>query len=281
MADNNLESSYKLITDGSWTIDNMSGYVKDMNRDLNGDSAYDENDYYGYMTSLGGTMVMTYAFDNPTVTIGPDNKVSLDLNTAKFSTSIDKVLSLCYSNSGYVVANDKEAQLADMFVKGQSLLYAGFMSDTLLYFREMEDDYGMLIFPKYDEAQEEYYTKVGGGSFVLGIPLVCGDADLVGTITEALAIESYRTIMPAVYEITLSQKGLRDAESYSVYELIMKNIILDFGQLYRMGKNNYILMLQTCVRNGENTLASLSASLEPEYYAHYQDIVDTLASLDA
>lgn len=283
LADMGLESPYTYVLDGTWTIDRMISYLRDTKIDKNGDSKYDENDFYGLLTSHGGTLVFTYAFDNKTMEISDDYTCTLTLFSDRMVQSVDKVLDLCYnSNSTYIVSNSQESDIAKMFRNGQSIMYAGFLSDTLLYFRDMENDYGLLPYPKLNEEQSNYYTKVGGGSVVLGLPITnYGTIDFLASVTEALAIESYNLIYPAVYEISLQGKALRDNESLTMYRIIMDGAFLDFTQLYRMSYTAYCNMLQTCVEAQQNIISSRMAAISRAALKHYQGILDKFAELDA
>lgn len=283
VADMGLENPYTYVSDGTWTIDRMISYLKDTRIDKNGDSKYDANDSYGLLTSHGGSLVYTYAFDNKTMEISDNYTCTLTLFSDRMVQSVDKVLDLCYnSNSTYIVSNSMESDIAKMFKNEQSVMYAGFLSDSLLYFRDMEADYGLLPYPKFDEQQSGYYTKVGGGSVVLGLPITNYETiDFLAPVTEALAIESYNLIYPAVYEISLQGKALRDDESLTMFKIIMDGAFLDFTQLYRMSYTAYCNMLQTCVEAQQNIISSRMASITRAAIKHYQGILDKFAELDA
>ena len=145
------ESMYDLVRDGKWTIDKFLEVTENATQDVNGDSVYDENDNYGFMASFGSVGIFTYSCDQDMVSVSKDGEVKIEIYTEKMQDIVEKVNKLCYEgNRSYVKGVDKEAAIAKMFANGQSLFYAGFLSDALLYFRDMKDDYGMLPFPKYD-----------------------------------------------------------------------------------------------------------------------------------
>ena len=45
--------------------------------------------------------------------------------------------------------------------------------------REMEDDYGVIPFPKYDEEQGTYLSLVHDVAYMYGIPADCGNIEPV------------------------------------------------------------------------------------------------------
>ena len=98
--------------------------------------------------------------------------------------------------------------------------------------RDFETDYGILPYPKWDEAQDGYYTMVDGGHEGLAVPVSVKDVEFVGTITEALNAESYKRTVPVFYDIVLKTKGSRDEQSIAMLDMIFANRIFDFGYVY-------------------------------------------------
>ncbi len=47
-------------------------------------------------------------------------------------------------------------------------------------------EYGIIPYPKYDEAQEEYYTQVDGSHCVLAIPKTVEDLEFVGVYVKMI-----------------------------------------------------------------------------------------------
>lgn len=269
------ESMYDLVRNGKWTIDKFLEVTENATQDINGDSKYDENDNYGFMASFGSVGIFTYSCDQDMVSVSKDGEVKIEIYTEKMQDIVEKVNKLCYEgNRSYVKGVNKEADIAKMFANGQSLFYAGFLSDALLYFRDMKDDYSMLPFPKYDENQEHYYTSVSGGTGMLGIPLTVADPDFTGLITEALAIESYNSVRPAIYETVMENKLLRDEDSVEMYETLLDGIRVEFAVVYHSSNSDIPFTLWNLTEKKSTDLASYINSRGPKALAAYQKIVD-------
>ena len=73
------------------------------------------------------------------------------------------------------------------------------------------------------------------------------DPEFTGVMLEALSMESYRTLNPAVYEISMSGKYLRDEESYEMYQIIQNSGVYDFNWNYGAG-NCFAFMMRDMVR---------------------------------
>ena len=94
--------------------------------------------------------------------------------------------------------------------------------------RAMETDFGILPFPKYDEAQPKYYSRAGRG-WINCVPVTAADLGRTSVIMEALAAESKNHVIPAYYEVALRTKFLRDDESEEMLDIIEKNRFVDLG----------------------------------------------------
>ena len=269
------ESMYDLVRNGKWTIDKFLEVTENATQDINGDSVYDENDNYGFMASFGSVGIFTYSCDQDMVSVSKDGEVNIEIYTEKMQDIVEKVNKLCYEgNRSYVKGVAKEADIAKMFANGQSLFYAGFLSDALLYFRDMKDDYGLLPFPKYDENQEHYYTSVSGGTGMLGIPLTVADPDFTGLITEALAIESYNSVRPAIYNTVMEDKLLRDEDSVEMYQTLLDGIRVEFAVVYVSSNSDIPFTLWKLSEKKSTDLASYINSRGPRALKAYQKIVD-------
>ena len=61
----------------------------------------------------------------------------------------------------------------------------------------------ILPYPKYNEAQDNYYTVVFDNHSVFCVPKTVKDPERSGLIMEAMGYESMRIVTPAYYEIML------------------------------------------------------------------------------
>jgi hypothetical protein len=89
-------------------------------------------------------------------------------------------------------------------------------------FRAMEDDYGILTVPKWDENQAEYHTTSHANYSLLSVPVTVPEErhNMIGAAMEALAFEGYRTTTPAYFDSTLKDKFSRDEETLQVLDIL-------------------------------------------------------------
>ena len=131
-----------------------------------------------------------------------------------------------------------------MFSSGKAVFTGDTLGVSAAAFRETCDfDYGIIPYPKYDEAQKNYYTVPGGSFSILALPLTVTDYDIVETCVTALSAESWKNVLSAYYDVVLKYKGARDEESIEMLDIVLngRNISFEFvydawtGFVYKTG----------------------------------------------
>lgn len=271
--DLNIEDIYQTVKNGDWTLDKLLKLTADKANDINGDGNYDQNDTYGFISSYGASGIFTTGCGVSVLKL-KGSEVELTLMNEKTQSVVEKVCKLAFENSStYIVDNSMEKTVAQMFANGQSLFYSGFLSDPLSYFRDMDDDFALLPLPKYDNAQENYYTTISGGNGMLGIPTDVRDRKMTGLVTEALAIESYQNIRPAVYETVMKNKLLRDDDSVEIFDTIISGIKVDFAFLYT--SKGYGRTLKDLLMKKSTDLSSYYAERESSAVDYYNEVIES------
>ena len=98
--------------------------------------------------------------------------------------------------------------------------------------KEMESEYGIIPFPKFDENQTEYVSATRDSHSGLMVASNIQNPAMVGAAIEALCMYGYRDITPAYYETTLKLKYLSDETAMSMLDLIRDSVDFDFAILY-------------------------------------------------
>jgi hypothetical protein len=100
----------------------------------------------------------------------------------------------------------------------------------------MEDDFGILPVPKWDEDQQEYYTNIDNqSSDVICVLKTVRDTELVGAVIEAMSAASYELVVPLYCESVLELRGARDPESSEMLRMILGTRVMDWETLYGSG----------------------------------------------
>lgn len=258
LADYGFEDPYRSVYDGAWTWDLLSEMTRAAFQDINGDGAPDDGDRYGYSIILNHRMIpVPYSCGEKVCTRDGDGYPSLaNMNTEKMRDIITKYYSLLFENPGtylYMSGNELE-----MFRNGR-VLFLHYVIQNIKALRDLEFDYGLLPQPKYSEEQPDYYSLAQ--SNVMVIPSNASDLEFTGVITEALSAESYRTVLPALYEVTFENKYLRDEDSYRMFTLIKDSLVYDALWNYAEGDQTVYFLSQL--------MSKKSTDLSSFYAANY------------
>lgn len=282
-----LDNLYDVVNDGKWTLDYVMNLTKDIYKDLNGNNERDKEDYYGLTQTLrSGLNAYFWSSGGKVITKGSDGELELTMNTPHTYDIIEKLYQLCYESEGVCTERDYtgfnwEGLFAGYsFRDDLSLMIGGTLDMSIKYFRERKGEYGILPYPKLDEAQEEYYTMVDGFHSILAVPKTISDPEFVGIITEALNAESYKSVVPQYYEVALKTKYTYDDESVKMLDMIVDSRIFDFGYIYDAWQGT-AFYTETLIRDKKSKdFASFYASNSASAIDYYNKVFAFFDSLE-
>lgn len=279
-ANYDMPNMYEVVNQGKFTLDYLVELSKDIYVDMNQNGAVDNDDLYGY-TSDCQSNINTYlwAFDNPVFRKVGD-KLEYVYKTDKMPDIVEKLTNTFTQYQGirtdtkYVsAAGNSHGYSRDMFQRSLSIFANGYISMSLTNFRDMTDDFGILPYPKWDEAQESYYTMADGHHEALAVPKTASDLERIGVITEALCAESYKILMPAYYDVALKVKSARDEESIAMLDMIVNSRVFDFGYVYD-GWGGASFFLQSLIQSKNANFESFYAKKEKSVLKYYTKVTD-------
>ena len=158
-----------------------------------------------------------------------------------------------------------------LFPQGQSLFYVDQVGGIDAMRKKMEDDFGIVPIPKYDEVQENYYSVFDTAyGTAYAIPTTQEDPDPAGRSLEVMGFYSQDTIYPAVIEKNILVKGIRDEESGKMLDIIFQNKFYELGQ---WGSFVYEQIMGMAL-DGSNKFASKIASITKATEKEFAAIAD-------
>lgn len=255
---------YQEVRDNKWTIDRMIALTTDVYSDINGDGIRDSGDEYGFAGETATNLdVYTFAFDIPIISRGDTGLPVLALNTPKTLEAVDKINTLYWSTGGsYICEQGEWGNEIGMFKNGSAMFATTWLGQMFGTFREMDDDYGVLPYPKWDESQEKYLTGSMDNYSVLGIPKTATDVEFVGIITEALNSESYKQLFPVYFEQALQTKYARDEGTIEMLEILMEGRNFDMVTLFSSQISGMPWLIRELVAKKSTDFASSYAKNE-------------------
>nr|MBQ4320408.1 extracellular solute-binding protein [Clostridia bacterium] len=260
----NMEYPYQTVLDGKWTLDKMNEYSSAVVSDLNGDSVIDEkNDRYGYATTAWSGPIQALFSGGQRVCIKDENgDMQLILNTPLTVSIFEKYFSIVDSE-GMGVVKDGNVK-ADMFKNGRLLFMDNWLASVIML-RDMDNDFGIIPWPKYDETVEGYYAAVQASCNMITVPVTVKNVELVSAIIEQMAYLGWRDVVPTYYDVVLKSKYTRDEESPEMIDLIREGRVFDIGYFYT-GKAEILVEIHSpgphLAQSADHNFASFYAKME-------------------
>ncbi len=220
---------YELVKDGDWTFDEFAYLVKKGSADLNGDGVMNvDDDQYGFATyDYGSPIAILYTGGQKIYGRDDEGNFALTLYTNKTVEIFDEFFRLIDNEAVYISNGNNTTWYTKLFKEGRTMFSDGSLGDAKSY-RDLDDDFGILPYPKFDE-DDEYATVINGYNPLVVIPITVEDTERTGAITEALCAYGSKYVLPAFYDVSLKTKYARDDESEEMMDIIRDSIIYDIG----------------------------------------------------
>ncbi len=279
--DLNLGEPYEMVRDGTWTCDVVYKMAEAAIQDLNGDGQMTVDDRFGFITEWDRIGFVAY-FGTGNLLVDIIDGVPVASQSEKlidaFSKCVDylKIDGMMLDTfKQFGTAESSRVEGYNLFKQGNSLFVITGTS-TLTSLGDMEDDYGLVPLPKWDEAQTQYYAAFDRD--VVAVPLSCStDLERVCVIKEALAVESLNMVYPAYYENALKNRYVRDQDSIEMMEIITAGVINDLGQQpwWNIVRNPW----QDTLQKKSTDFASAVQKNMPKSEAAIADLMELVAKL--
>ena len=260
------ENLYTVVDDGRWTIDYQIQLSKDLYRDADGSGTVSEGDTVGFASSTLSYLDPYWSScDIQIITKDADNYLQYSLDSEKLSNTVDKLIVLFHQSNAWFDKSSgddgKQTAMSNLFATGNvgtvTLRLGSVETDQFI---TMQDEYGIIPMPKYDENQEKYYTFLHDQFTSIGIPSVHSSDEekvqMLGAVLEALALENYKSVVPTYYEVALKGRYLEDSESWRMLDMIYENVKVDAGVLYTKNLGSIHQTPRNMIEAGRNTVSS-------------------------
>ena len=257
--DLNLGDIYSTVLDGKWTFDRFGEMSRAAVSDVNGDSVMDENDQYGY-TSLGKQVLPGFWIAGGALSMKKDDGqlVYTAPTDQKFIDVCQKVFEITWNDNIWhrvPITVDREEEM-QMFCDGKALFTDSSCFQISLT-RDAATDFGIIPYPKYDETQDKYYSRIEGCE-LFGVPLTNADPEMTSVILEAMACESRKIVIPAYYEVALKVKFTRDEESSKMLDIAFENRVFDYGDTILCEEFRDGVMRQAFAKDNRDIVSTLT-----------------------
>lgn len=238
-----LEDPYKLVEEGTWTLDKMMEMSagKYVDNDSSGNKT--AADTYGYMTYHMN--IDAFFASSGLLSIEKNNNdeliVSDMYNGDKITSLIEKLGNWfgaggeAYQNSSTTIRNIFFEERS-VFTMDRVFIVAG--KDNSETTTKIEFKFGIIPVPKYDVAQSRYYTNVGYPFTMYCISSAISDTDAASATLEYMAYDSARLVTPAVFENAMKVKYASDEVASAHYDLVRNSVTFELSRVYTIPLNN-------------------------------------------
>ncbi len=257
-----IDKLYETVFDGKWTWEMMAKYVSDVYVDKNSNGRADEEDVLGLFTYCSSptdhfayTAGLSFSYRDT------DGNILLYENQERNVQVAETIYDLMFENKGVFFDCDGliwDIHAAPSFAEGRSLFYPLTITFADL-FRDMQDPYAIITYPKLDLKQEDYKTLIHDNATVFAVPNTVKDTDLHGAVLEALCYEGYKRVTPAYYDVVLKSRYSQDPYSAKAIDMLRANVSTDFvyANTYTFGNTvNLGTIMRTLTKEQSNNYAS-------------------------
>ena len=146
------------------------------------------------------------------------------------------------------------------------------MGGALRDFEEMPKGAGVVMNPKYDSNQPDYYHKIDKNAIIWAIPKdPNASTDMLTNILNFWAWTSHNTVMEAYYELTLKTKRATDPIMAQMLDTVKGTIHYYISDIFKADVSSFISQAYTTSVSGAwrgfskklpKALADLQTSIE-------------------
>ena len=259
--DNGLESPYDLVREDRWFSDKLVEMSEAALMDLNGDGKYSRrDDLYGLTYLLHGGRGFLYAYGMRLANKTDDGGWDLDYYDDRFVKIYETAFNMHNNISSFYYSSLTSSD--ESFASGKLLFYvAGIGAARGTALRDMEDDFGLVPYPKLDETQKDYISYNLGTSYA-AVLISAKNPDLSAAALEALSAANRKTVVPVLYEDALKEKYSRDEVTAEMLDILSRNIYYDFAYVNDAALNSLCNVYFDAIVAGNPNVASVYKSHE-------------------
>lgn len=227
------ENIYDIVYNREWTLDLMNEMVAVAKKE-DGNGIWDDSDTYGFLGCNAQFACMVGA-DIPGIEVTPDGTYELVYYSNRLIEAFAAYQNFLLKTEG--VRNVTDGSLDGIFTNGRGL----FMLRHVLSLPDFKDsaefDIGVLPFPKYDDAQEDYKTYINRSELVY-VP-INADLEKATIVLEYLNYLFYTDVIPAYWEVSLQIRYTDDTNDAEMLDIVRSTCYEDFAYAFRQDLGDF------------------------------------------
>lgn len=277
---------YELVRKNEWTLDKFIELTSDMAKDLNGDGQYDtENDRYAYFGEAVPNRSWLTAMDIKIIDMNKDGSYNYYGLNEQLSDIYDKLVEYRATVPGVTDQDSNTSKNVgkvtprDAFAAGRVAMMTHRIESTE-FIRDMDNDYGIIPIPKYDQSQENYISQVATSVSTFFIPQNQDDLDLVSKFIECEAYFGYTHVTPVYYEASLKARYVNDPNIFEMLDIIRENATASFLFVYSSNFSNSPYTLLAFDKAPKADLASWFTTTKRVFVESVEKMINAYESIE-
>ncbi len=266
-----LDGLYNTVREGKWTMDLFRQMSTTAAQDLNGDGEMTDADLYGSVSELQAGRAILWSSGMELCRKEEDGTLVPTLTSEK-NYDIFKMALSFYEDDSNLYTTDG-GLISRLFMGDQIMFNMKAVGDAVGY-RDMEADFGIVPFPKYDD--ETGYRSRNFGSSYFAIPITAKDTEMSAVVLEAQNFYSYRDVRPTYYDTILKSKAARDEDTCEMLDLVMETCYIDPFFIYGTVLSGVADAPFNLVTSGKDTYMSKMESLATSIDTKLQTLIEAL-----
>lgn len=233
---------FKIVEDGEWTFEQLLSLSSDISDDVNSDNVMSAtDDFFGIVMFKNGLNIQEFVIGaGLNFSKVDNNNLTMDLKSETLGNLIDTIKDLYPTMPyNYGAGNDQQNVVNITFKNGKALFLAQQLEGAMFHLRDMEGDYAVLPYPKFDNTQTRYLSLVNHWcDCFVAVPSKVSDdrMEFVGFMMEAMAAYSRDNLYPFIYESVLKYQRVNDPQSSAMIDVIMDGIVIDYAVCHDIGE---------------------------------------------
>lgn len=275
----NMENPYTLVKENRWTMEKLFEMAEaGMMPNVDGSYEYREDSscIMGFVTY--GNFAMAGINGAGCFLTKKD-----DVGNPVFSGEGERFLNVVeqWAKAFHTTGLADEAQedgyhYEDVFAKHRAFM-AGIEIKATSKFRTVENHYGIVPVPKYNEEQTSYYSNVNYLAPLLVVPKTNVNSEKTGRILDTMAYMSYKELLPVYYNSNLAYKALGTPEALEMLNIIRDTRCFETGLLYGWTTDFYTEVRDVFI--GATATTSPSGAITRYRRAIMQTLSDYISNL--
>ena len=288
MHQNDMALPYDLVRNGTWTLDKLMEYIKPVTN-LNGDASFKWSQtgtcMYGISAHVNAPDKFILGCGEYFIEKDKSGALSFGATDEQFYNSLSKIASVLDNTSGLTInasTTDFDAEAGGymyIFSVGRSLFLTAEIK-AAQELRDMKDTFGILPYPKYDEAQETYHSSFVNQCLFYTIPVTNSHLKETAIISDVTSYQSYMDVLPVYYNTIVEQKGLRNEDSIEMLNIIRSSNSVELGVLFGW-TSDLMTTIRTKLYAGDGALASTIEKKQSTIEKNIQKTMDAIHTTQA